>query len=232
VNFKLLRPATAEFVGTALFVLVGAGSIVANAAHPNAVGGLGIAAAHGIALAVIVSAMLNVSGGHLNPAVTLGLYAARRVDGLTAGTYLVAQVAGAVLGAALVKGLFPEAAVNATNAGTPALAPHVTLLQGIWLEAAFTFLLVTVVFGTAVSTEAPRVGGFAIGLTVFAAALAVGPLTGGALNPARAIGPALVSWEFHGQAVYWIGPILGGVVAAMLWKFVLLPKEAATSTIP
>ena len=229
---KIIRPTTAEFVGTALFVMVGAGSAVTNAGYPGAVGALGVAAAHGIGLAVLVSATMYISGGHLNPAVTIALLAARRIDAATAGAYVAAQIAGATLGAFAVKGLFPAGAVNATNAGTPALAAHVTLAQGISIEALFTFLLMTAVLGTIVSTEAPKIGGFGVGLSVFAGAITVGPLTGAVFNPARAIGPALASWEFHGQAVYWIGPIVGATLAALLWKFVLLPKTAATSNVP
>lgn len=226
MNLTLLRPATAELVGTALFVLAGAGSVVVNAANPAGIGPMGVAAAHGIALAVIVSTVMGISGGHLNPAVTLGLYAARKVDGRTTAVYIGAQLVGAILGAALIKGVFPAGAVNVTNVGTPAIAPNVTLFQGIWIEAAFTFLLMSAVLGTAVSSEAPKIGGFGIGLAVFVGGIVAGPLTGAVLNPARALGPALVGWEFHGQAVYWIGPVLGSTLAALLWKLVLLPREA------
>jgi aquaporin Z len=229
VDYKIIRPATAELVGTALFVMVGTGAAVTNAGFPGAVGALGVAAAHGIALAVLVSATMNISGGHLNPAVTIALFAGRRIDAPTAGAYVAAQVAGAALGAFAIKSAFPAGAVNATNVGTPALAAHVTLIQGISIEALFAFLLMTAVLGTIVSLEAPRVGGFGVGLAVFAGALAAGPLTGAVFNPARALGPALVSLEFHGQAVYWVGPILGTTLAAMLWKYVLRSKEAAAS---
>jgi aquaporin Z len=221
VDYKIIRPATAELVGTALFVMVGTGAAVTNAGFPAAVGALGVAAAHGIALAVLVSATMNISGGHLNPAVAP-----------TAGAYVAAQIAGAALGALAIKSLFPAGAVNATNVGTPVLAAHVTLMQGISIEALFSFLLMMAVLGTIVALEAPKIGGFGVGLAVFAGALVTGPLTGGVFNPARAIGPALVSLEFHGQAVYWVGPILGTTLAAMLWKYVLLSKEAATSNVP
>lgn len=225
MNVALLRPAVAELVGTALFVFTGAGSVVVNAMAPAAVGGLGVAAANGIALGVLVSATLPVSGGHLNPAVTLGLLAARKVDGRTAGAYIAAQLVGAVLAAALIKWSFPAGAVRVSNIGTPALAAQVTLVQALSIEAVFTFLLMSAVIGTAVSSQAPRIAGFGIGLAVFVAGVVAGPLTGAALNPARAFGPALVAFEFHAQAVYWIGPILGAALAALLWKAVLLPKE-------
>ncbi|MGH7699310.1 MAG: MIP/aquaporin family protein [Gemmatimonadales bacterium] len=225
MNAKLLRPAVAELIGTALFVFVGAGTVVMTSLTPGAARGLEIAAAHGIALAVLVSAVMNISGGHLNPAVTLALFAARKVDGPTAGAYVGAQLVGAILAAALIKWLFPPVAVSMANIGTPALGAQVTLAQGIGIETVLTFLLMSVILGTAVSSQAPKVGGFAIGLAVFAGALAGGSLTGAALNPARAFGPALVAMEFHGQAVYWIGPILGATAAALLWKVILLPKD-------
>jgi glycerol uptake facilitator-like aquaporin len=100
-----------------------------------------------------------------------------------------------------------------------------TFAQGTLLEALFTFFLMSAILGTAVSREAPKVGGFGIGLAVLASALAIGPLTGGVLNPARPFGPAVVALEFHGQFVYWIGPIVGAALAAVLWKLVLLPRD-------
>ena len=224
---QLLRPTVAELVGTALFVFAGAGSVIVNAAFPQAVGGVGVAAVHGIAIAVLVSSLMTVSGGHLNPAVTLGLFAARKVDGPTTGAYIGAQVVGAVLAAALLKWLLPEGAVRITNVGTPALAASISLGKGIAIEAVFTFVLMSAVFGTAVSSQAPRVGGFAIGLAIFVGGVVAGPLTGAAFNPARALGPAVVAPEFHAQLVYWIGPILGATLASLLWKAVLLPKETA-----
>jgi aquaporin Z len=98
-----------------------------------------------------------------------------------------------------------------------------TMTAAVVLEAALTAFLVSAVFGTAVSRHAPRVGGFAIGLTFIPAILVAGSLTGGALNPARAFGPALVSGDWHGHLAYWIGPLLGAAVAALVWAKVLLP---------
>lgn len=224
MNSTLVRPVTAELVGTALFVFVGAASVVTTTATP-ASATLVVALAHGIALAVVVTATMRISGGHLNPAVTLGLFAIRKVDGRTAAAYIVAQLVGAVLAAALIKGLFPAGAARASSLGTPLLSAHVTGFEGTLIEAALTFFLMSAVLGTAVSPEAPKVGGFGIGLAVTACALVAGPLTGAAMNPARAFGPALVALEFHGQPVYWIGPIIGAALAAVLWKLVLLPKE-------
>lgn len=227
MNVKALRPLVAEFVGTALFVFLGVSSIVVNAAANNAIGAVGIAIAHGVGMAVIVTMTMSVSGGHINPAVSVALWLTQKIDGRTLGQYVGAQLLGGVVGALLVKGLLPTMAARVTSLGAPQLTGTLGLFEGIGIEAILTFFLVSAVFGTAVSSQAPKVGGFGIGLAILVCALAGGPLTGAAMNPARAFGPALVAWEWHGQAVYWIGPLLGATAAGALWKFVLLPRDAA-----
>ncbi|MGH7529475.1 MAG: MIP/aquaporin family protein [Gemmatimonadales bacterium] len=226
MTHRMLRPLVAEFVATMLFVFVGAGSVVANEATRGALGLVGIALAHGVGIAVLITMTLRISGGHLNPAVSVGLWLARKIDGPTLGGYVAVQLAGAIVGALLVSAAFPDAAARATVLGTPQPGPGVTnLLSGIWIEAVLTFFLVSAVFGTVVSVEAPSVGGFGIGLAIFTDILVGGPLTGAAMNPARAFGPALVSGEWQAHAAYWIGPLLGAAVAAALWKFALLPRD-------
>src|SRR5437660_2499332 len=191
---------------------------------PNGLGTIGIALVHGVAMAIIVSMTMNISGGHMNPAVTAALWLARKVDDRTAGLYVVAQLIGAVLGALLISAVLPHAAARATSIGTPMVATSVTFTQAVLIEATLTFFLVSAVFGTAVSSEAPKIGGFGIGLAIFVAALVGGNLTGAMMNPARAFGPAVVNVRFNGQAGYWSGPLLGSRVAAALWKAVLLPR--------
>jgi MIP family channel proteins len=227
VNPKALRPLVAEFVGTALFVFLGVSSIVVSAATNSSVGTLTVSLAHGVGMAIIVSMTMSISGGHINPAVSVALWLAQKIDGRTLGQYVAAQLLGAVVGALLVKGIFPAGAGRVTSLGTPMLTGAMTFWQGMGLEAALTFFLVSAVFGTAVSSQAPKIAGFGIGLAITVCGLAAGPLTGAAMNPARAFGPALVAWEWHGQAVYWLGPLIGATVAGALWKFVLLPKDAA-----
>ncbi len=225
---KLLRPLAAEFVGTLLFVFLGAGSVVAfvaNGPTTGSIGPVGVALAHGVGMAVIVSMTMSISGGHINPAVTFGLWIADRVPGKLVWQYILAQVLGAVAGAALVKAVLPRMAVGVALVGTPRLASEVGFMQGVWIEALLTFFLVSAVFGTAVSSEAPKIGGFGIGLAIFVAALVAGSLTGAVMNPARAIGPALVAWQWNAHAVYWIGPLIGAGVAGALWKAVLLPRS-------
>ncbi len=225
---KLLRPLAAEFIGTLLFVFLGAGSVVAfvaNGPTTGSIGPVGVALAHGVGMAVIVSMTMSISGGHMNPAVTFGLWIADRVPGKLVWQYILAQVLGAVAGAALVKAVLPRMAVGVALVGTPRLASEVGFMDGVWIEALLTFFLVSAVFGTAVSSEAPKIGGFGIGLAIFVAALVAGSFTGAVMNPARAIGPALIAWQWNAHAVYWIGPLIGAGVAGALWKAVLLPRS-------
>jgi aquaporin Z len=174
----------------------------------------------------MITATMHISGGNLNPAVTLGLLVARRTNVQTAVAYIVTQCLAAVVAAAVLKGLYPPAVLRATSLGTPHLAASISLTQGIVVEAILAFLLVSAVFGSCVNPDAPRVGGFAIGLTLAADILMGGGLTGAAVNPARAFGPALVAGDMVAHAVYWVGPILGGIVAGLLWEHVLLPKRS------
>ncbi|HEY9442700.1 MAG TPA: aquaporin [Gemmatimonadales bacterium] len=223
---SLLRRCTAEAIGTFALVFIGAGSIMSGFFPKSDFGVLGIALAHGLILGTMVTVTMRISGGHLNPAVTLGLLVARRTDVRTAAAYIVTQVLAAIVAAAVLKALYPPAVLRATGLGTPHLAASISLTQGIALEAIMAFFLVSAVFGTCVHPEAPRVGGFAIGLTLAADIMMGGGLTGASVNPARAFGPALVAGDLVAQIVYWIGPILGGVVAGLLWEHVLLPKRS------
>jgi glycerol uptake facilitator-like aquaporin len=136
---------------------------------------------------------------------------------------VLAQIVAALLAAYALKGLFPAPLAEAYRLGGQSVALEVTMPQAILLEAIATFFLTFVIFGTAVDARAPKVGGFAIGLTVAADILAIGPLTGASMNPARSFGPALVSGIFEGQAVYWIGPILGSIAAALLYEWLFIP---------
>jgi MIP family channel proteins len=222
---SLARRLTAEALGTFGLVFIGAAVVVVNGGFPNSgIGLLGIALAHAVVLSVMVTATMTISGGHLNPAVTAGLLVARRIDAGSAAAYIVAQLVAAVIAAVLVKLLLPPHAVRAALLGVPVIASSVSLGQAIGIEVVLTFFLVSAVFGTAVSPDAPRVGGFGIGLVLLFDILVGGPLTGAAMNPARAFGPALVAGAWVGQLVYWIGPIVGGILAALLWEYVLLPR--------
>jgi aquaporin TIP len=225
---SLARRLTAEAIGTFGLVFVGAAVVVVNGGFPNSgIGLLGIALAHAVVLSVMISATMTISGGHLNPAVTIALLATRRTDVVSAAAYIVVQLAAACLASFLVKLLLPADAVRNAMLGVPVIASSISLSQAIGIELVLTFFLVSAVFGTAVSPDAPRIAGFGIGLVLLFDILVGGPLTGAAMNPARAFGPAAVSGEWVGHLVYWIGPILGGLLAALLWEYVLLPKAPA-----
>lgn len=221
-----LRQLVAEFVGTFFLCFPGIAAIVAEAYRPGSVGGaLGIAAAHGIGLAIGITTTMAVSGGHLNPAITIGLWSIGRIDARKAGLYILAQLLAAIVAALAVKGLFPEMAGIVTGYGRPRLGTDISAPAGTAIEAIATFLLAFSVMGGCVDNRAHRLGGFAVGLTLFVAILATGTMTGAMLNPARALGPALVSWEFISQGVYWIGPIIGAIVAMQVYDRVLIEKS-------
>ena len=222
---SLARRLTAEAVGTFGLVFIGAAVVVVNGGFPSSgIGLVGIALAHAVVLSVMITATMTISGGHLNPAVTLGLLVTRRIDPISAAAYIVTQLVAAVIAAFLVKLLLPLHAVHASMLGVPVIASSVSLGQAIGIELVLTFFLVSAVFGTAVSPDAPRVGGFGIGLVLLFDILVGGPLTGAAMNPARAFGPAVVAGAWVGQLVYWIGPITGALLAAILWEHVLMPR--------
>lgn len=219
-----IRQLTAEFLGTFALVFIGAGAVVTDAKTGGAVGLVGVALAHALVLSVMVTATMNISGGHLNPAVSFGLWLAKKIDAKTLTLYLIIQVAAGVVAALLIKALFPSMAAEVSSYGAPRISADITTFKAIVIEAILTLFLVSAFFGTAVSEEAPKVGGFGVGLVLLFDILAGGPLTGAAVNPARAFGPALVANEWYGQIVYWVGPLLGGAVAGVLWGNVLLPR--------
>ncbi len=221
-----LRAYVAEGVGTFALIFIGAGAIVSDSFSGGAVGLVGIAMAHGLILAVMVSATMNISGGHINPAVTFGFLVTGRIGVGDAFGYWTAQFAGAVLAALSLTAVFPPVDVAAANLGTPVLATGLTPASGILAEAIMTFFLMFVIYGTAADPNRPKgLGGFAIGLTLGVSILMGGPITGASLNPARTFGPALVSGTWAGHAIYWVGPLLGATAAALLYAKVLLREK-------
>ena len=223
----LSRRFVVEMIGTFALVFFGCASVITNAYPGTSVGLVGVALAHAVALAIGVSFAMPISGGHLNPAVTLGLMSVGKVDVRTGAVHLAAQVVAALLAALSLQAFFPEAIAGVVAYGTPQLSLNVSLVQGIGLEALMTFFLMSAVFGTVVSADAPRIGGFGVGLTLVFLILGGGPLTGAAMNPARALGPAIVAGTWTGHAVYWIGPIVGAVAASVVWDRFLLKGEMA-----
>jgi len=219
----MLRHFLAEFIGTFALVFVGGASIMMMgfAGAPPSVRVLTVALAHGIILAVLVSSLMRVSG-HFNPAVSMGFFVVGRLEGRMLGIYLAGQILGSILAVVALQLTVPEALFAATRGGGQSISLDVTAGQAFALEAIATFLLVFVVFGTAVDDKGPHVGGFAIGLTYAVGILAIGPLTGGSMNPARSFGPAVVTSIYEGQAIYWLAPVLGGVLAAVLYEYLFI----------
>lgn len=228
---SLWKAALAEAVGTFTLIFIGAGSILADQLSGGKVGLAGIALAHGLAIATMVSATGHISGGHLNPAVTAGFVAAGRLPVGHGLVYVVSQLSGASVAAFLLTASFPEAVRQAAHLGTPALGPGITPGVGIVVEAILTFFLVFAVYGTAVDDRGPfgKTAGLTIGLVLTFDILAGGPLTGASMNPARTFGPGLVSGTWTDWWVYWVGPIAGAVIAGVVyWMAFLKDKEPAT----
>jgi len=226
---SLGKAAVAEFVATFALIFVGAGAvIVASSGQLDLVG---VALAHGFVLAVMVSVTGHISGGLVNPAVTIALWTAGRIGTQRGAVLIVAQMVGAVLGALLLRYVVGDTAFDGGGAGAPALAPGLAVGKGIVIEAILTFFLVFVVFGTAVDDKGPwnKTAGFTIGLTVAFDILAFGPLTGAAMNPARWFGPALVGGIWDDAVVWIVGPIAGAIIAGVLYTAVFLRgREPAT----
>lgn len=225
-NRNLTRQCVAEAIGTFALIFIGVGAIYNLGAIPG--GLLGIALAHGLTIAVMVSATAGISGGHLNPAVTFGLLVGGKISLKDSVAYWIAQLAGATAAGFLCVSLLGTAAVAG---GTPDISttllsvPVVSTCQAIIIEAVLTFFLVFVVYGSAVDARAPKIGGLAIGLTVALDILFGGPLTGAAMNPARTFGPALASGHWNNHFVYWIGPMLGGLLAGLVYgRFLIRDK--------
>ncbi len=222
---SLTRRIVAEMFGTFALVFFGCGAVVMDAFPGARTGLLGIALVHAIVLSVAVSATMFISGAHLNPAITIGLLTIKKISPRDAVAYILIQLAAAVFAVSVARMLLPVSVGDLAAWGTPALSPRVTFNQGVAIEAVLTFFLMSSVMGTAVAPNAPKIGGFGIGLTLFFTIMIGGPLTGAALNPARAFGPAVISGNMMAQAVWWIGPIIGAVVAALLWHHVLLREN-------
>lgn len=227
--YNLGQKLVAEFIGTFALIFFGAGAICAYQFFhtPNDASLLGVAIAHGLAIAIMVCAFGHVSGGHFNPAITIGFWVTKRLNTVDTIAYWAAQLAGAVAAAYLLKSIVPPDTSQAVAVGTPMLARDFTRLSAMILEGVTTFFLVLTVFATAVDERSSfrSIAGFAIGLTITLGILVAGPLTGAALNPARAFGPALASSHWQNHGVYWVGPLGGGFLAGLLYDSFFLKKS-------
>jgi len=218
MNMKAL---VAEFVGTFGLIFVGVGAIAADSMTGGQSGLTGIALAHGLIIAVMVSATGAISGGHLNPAVTIGAMVGGKIDAAGAVGYIIAQCLGAIVAAFAVTLAVPSDVLGVIKMGTPALGAGVSVGQGLVTEIVLTFFLMFVVYGTAIDARAPKVGGLFIGLTVALDILMGGPISGAAMNPARHLGPALLGGGLDNLWLYWVGPVIGGILGAIVYARVL-----------
>jgi MIP family channel proteins len=211
----------AEFIGTFAFVFIGAGAAAVIGDGVGLPGIIAIAFAHGLTIMVFAFAYGSVSGGHMNPAVTVGVLAAGAMRPGEAVGYIVSQLIGGVVGALLLAAVLGGAA---TGLGTPALAHNLPLgatlltispVQGFVIEALLAFFLITVVLSTAVAARAGSLAPLAIGMTLTLNIIMGGALTGAAFNPARALGPMIATGNFTNAWLYVIAPIVGAILAAI-----------------
>ena len=208
-----LRRGVAEFVGTFALIFVGAGAVIYGDL-------VGIALANGLVIAVMVSAVGLISGGFFNPAITIAVAVTRRIAPTLAGVYLVVQLGAAALAALLLKWVLPHIAASNSHLGVPRLGTGVSAGKGVTIEAVLTFFLVWVVFATAIDPRGTfkQIAGLAIGLTITLDALMGLGLTGAAMNPARAFGPQLAGNHWSHFWVWYVGPIAGGAIAALIYE--------------
>ena len=208
----------AEFIGTFALIFIGAGALAITEANL-----VGVALAHGLVIVTFAYAYGHISGTHINPAVTLALLIAGEIQIVAAVGYWVVQFLGGILGAFVLKAVLPEAG----DLGVTILGSGVTATQGLIVEMVLTFFLVNTIFNTAVSGKAGNFAGLAIGLTLVLSILMGGPLTRASLNPARTLGPAIASGNYADIWLYFVGPAIGAVLAALLYIGVLKDKDSA-----
>jgi MIP family channel proteins len=209
----------AEFIGTFALIFIGAG------AGALGLGGfVGVAFAHGLVLATFACAYGSISGCHINPAVTVSVLLAKHISPRDAGLYIVVQLLGGIFGALFLRFVLGGAetglgaTVLAQNLRIGEVSFSVTPLAGLVLEIILTFFLANAVLNTAIAGRAGDVAPLAIGLTLTFCILMGGPLTGASLNPARTIGPAIASGTFTDIWLYIVGPVVGGILAALLYN--------------
>ncbi|KAK7252683.1 hypothetical protein RIF29_36813 [Crotalaria pallida] len=232
-----LKAYAAEFIATLIFVFAGVGSAIAyneltKDAALDAAGLVAVALAHGFALFVGVSIAANISGGHLNPAVTFGLAIGGNITVLTGLFYWIAQLLGSIVASLLLT------FVTSKSTPTHGLASGVNAFGGVVFEIIITFGLVYTVYATAADPKKGSLGTIApiaIGFVVGANILAAGPFSGGSMNPARSFGPAVASGNFAENWIYWVGPLIGGGLAGLIYGDIFIGSYApapASETYP
>ena len=219
--YNISQKLVAEFLGTFALIFFGAGAICTERfLQSTGTGLLATALASGFGIAILSLAFGHVSGGHFNPAVTIGFWITKRMNTVEVLGYWIAQILGGVAAAFVLKAILPrEDAWQPVLGGVPDLMRDFTRLPAMGLEALLTFFLVLAYFATTSedNIESRPLSGFAVGMAYTIGILVAGPFTGGALNPARAFGPALASTHWSNQGVYWVGPLAGGFLAGLIY---------------
>lgn len=220
-SWPVWRAMVAEFIGTLVLVFIGCGACIGGAWPDLPVPTfLQIALAFGLSVATMIWSFGHVSGGHINPAVTCGFLVARRISLARAALYIISQCAGAIVGAGILKGLTPPNS-NETF-GLTTVWKELTPGQGCGVEILITFILVFCVFASVDGRRADLNGStpLSIGLAVSVCHLFAIKYTGSSMNPARTFGPAVITNKWQHHWVYWVGPIIGGIIGALLYELV------------
>ncbi len=223
------RKYIAEAIGTFALVFIGAGAVCTDyylkSAGNAGIGLVGVSIAFGLAVIAAVYGLGYISGSHINPAVTVACWVTRRMDTNLAVFYILSQLVGATIAGFALKALYPNA-VASVHLGTTFLGQGVPLARGVLMEVVITFLLVLTVFTTAIDRRSSKAfAGLCIGFAILFGVMIGGAVTGGSMNPARTFGPAIASGFFKDHFVYWIGPILGGIAAALFYEKILAEAE-------
>ncbi len=225
MNDTEVRPYVAEAMGTFVLTFAGA-SALALFRLGAPVGVFGVAFAYGLALTAMIYALGHISGAHVNPAVTISVAASGKMGWPKAAGYIAAQLVGAVLAGAVLRYLFADF-VTETYLGATHVQEAFNAGRGLVIEIVGTAFLVTVIFGAAVHKKAvPGFAGMAIGLTLVMVVLAAGSIGDASLNPARTFGPSLLASHWDDHWIYWVGPILGGLIGAVLYTSLLGTEES------
>jgi aquaporin TIP len=231
-NREWAKLAIVEALGPFALCFMGIGAIIQTQGNDV----VAIAFAHGLGIGVLVAAAGHISGGVYNPALTIGLWAARRIDQKRAIVYIVAQCLGALAACGCLVLVYRDVDRNAVNLGVPAVGHGIldpSFSLSVWnalvMEIILTFFLMFVVFGTAIDnrTGGRAIAALAIGLTITMDILAGGAVSGAAMNPARWFGPAIVQGDFSDFWIWIVGPTVGAVAAAVLYNDVLLAGTTA-----
>jgi MIP family channel proteins len=222
-NISVWRQCLAEFFATGLFVFIGAGAVASSGIASSGELDTGrlvvIALAHGLAICLLAYSVGHISGAHLNPAITIAAIINGKIGWIRGQIYISGQIAGGIVAALILMAVIPD--VNEGNLGAHGLGEGVSVGMGFTIELIFTFLLSFVVFATAMDKRSHgAMAPVAIGITVAVVHLVAVPLTGAGINPARSLGPAIVSGFWTDHWIYWVAPILGAILGGTLYQFI------------